>query len=105
MTGWLKFLRDPMIAVLVLATVLATVVPAAGPMRETAGDVSNTAIFLLFLVNGMRIARAEIARGLRNWRFFLPLGLWVFGVMALIGLGFARLASGCDKVLLRKMAR
>lgn len=94
MNSWLKILRDPMIAVLVLATSLAMVLPAAGPMRETAGVVSNTAIFLLFLVNGLRIARAEIRQGLRNWRFFVPLGLWVFGVMALIGLGFAKLASG-----------
>lgn len=86
-------LRDPMIAVLLLATLLAVTIPAEGGMRSVAGDVSSLAIFLLFLVNGIRVARAEIAAGLRNWRFFLPLALWVFGVMAIAGMGFARLGE------------
>jgi sodium/bile acid cotransporter 7 len=94
MISSLKFLRDPMIAVLVLATGLAILLPARGEMHDIAGVVSSAAIFLLFLLNGMRIHRTEIAKGLRNWRFFLPLGLWVFGVMALIGLGFAQVAKG-----------
>lgn len=95
MTSWLKILRDPMIAVLLIATGLAVVAPATGEAHEIAGSISSAAIFLLFLLNGMRIHRTEIAKGLRNWRFFLPLGLWVFGVMALMGLGFAKLAAGC----------
>lgn len=82
-----------MIAVLLLAIVLAALMPASGSARGAAVAVSNVAIFLLFLVNGMRIARTEIARGLRNWRFFLPLGFWVFGVMALMGLAFSSLAA------------
>lgn len=51
-------------------------------------------IFLLFLVNGMRIRRSEIARGIANWRFFAPLMLFVFVGMALAGVGFASLAAG-----------
>ncbi|UIP05923.1 bile acid:sodium symporter [Erythrobacter sp. SDW2] len=94
MSSWLKILRDPMIAVLSIATGLAIVAPAAGEAHAIAGTISSAAIFLLFLLNGMRIHRSEIAKGLRNWRFFLPLGLWVFGAMALMGLGFARLAAG-----------
>jgi len=89
----LSLLADPMIAVLLLSTVLALVIPAGGDARETAQMVSNVAIFVLFLVNGMRIARGEIARGLANWRFFLPLFLWVFGAMPLVGLGLAELAG------------
>ncbi len=87
------FLSDPMIAVLVIATGLALLVPAAGEARSAATLVSNAGIFLLFLVNGMRIRRSEIARGLANWRYFGPLMLFVFGVMALGGLGFAILAG------------
>ncbi len=82
-----------MIAVLVIATTLALIVPAAGEARATATTVSNTGIFVLFLVNGMRIRRSEIARGLANWRYFGPLMLFVFGGMALAGLGFAKIAS------------
>jgi sodium/bile acid cotransporter 7 len=89
----LPFLKDPMIAVLVIATLLALVLPAAGEARATATTVSNTGIFILFLVNGMRIRRSEIARGLANWRYFGPLMLFVFGLMTLAGLGFATLAA------------
>ncbi len=48
---------------------------------------------MLFLVNGMRIRRSEIARGLANWRYFGPLMLFVFAGMALAGVGFAALAG------------
>lgn len=89
----LPFLTDPMIAVLVMATILALVLPATGEARTAATHISNTGIFLLFLVNGMRIRRTEIARGLANWRYFGPLMLFVFGGMAIAGLGFAWIAG------------
>lgn len=94
MLSRLSFVADPMIAVLLLATGLAIVLPATGEARAVAQVISNAAIFVLFLVNGMRIARGEIARGLANWRFFLPLFLWVFGAMPVIGLGLSQIASG-----------
>ncbi|WP_017664064.1 bile acid:sodium symporter family protein [Porphyrobacter sp. AAP82] len=89
----LPFLRDPMIAVLVIATALALVLPAAGDARSSATLASNLGIFVLFLVNGMRIRRSEIARGFANWRYFGPLMIFVFGAMALLGSGFAMLAG------------
>lgn len=89
----LPFLTDPMVAVLVLATTLALLLPATGEARALAGTISNAGIFVLFLVNGMRIRRSEIARGLANWRYFGPLMVFVFGAMALAGLGFASLAG------------
>lgn len=88
-----SFLADPMIAVLLIATGLAVVAPAAGEARGVAQSVSNAAIFILFLVNGMRIARGEIAKGLTNWRFFLPLFFWVFIVMPVIGLSVSAVAG------------
>jgi sodium/bile acid cotransporter 7 len=87
------FLRDPMIAVLVIATALALVLPAAGDARGVATTVSNVGIFVLFLVNGMRIRRSEIARGIANWRYFGPLMVFVFGAMVVLGLGFGALAG------------
>ncbi|MGB3710339.1 MAG: bile acid:sodium symporter family protein [Erythrobacter sp.] len=89
----IPLLSDPMIVMLLVATALAVVFPATGQWQGIAQDVSSAAIFLLFLVNGMRIARGEIAQGLANWRFFLPLFLWVFGMMPLIGLGLSGLAD------------
>lgn len=90
----IPLLNDPMIAVLVFSTALALLLPATGEGREWARHVSNGGIFLLFLVNGMRIRRSEIARGIANWRFFGPLMLFVFGGMALAGVGFAGVAAG-----------
>jgi sodium/bile acid cotransporter 7 len=82
-----------MVAVLVLATTLALLLPATGEARALASTISNVGIFVLFLVNGMRIRRSEIARGLANWRYFGPLMLFVFVGMALAGVGFAALAG------------
>lgn len=89
----LSILADPMIAVLLLATGVALFYPADGEARSTAQIVSNAAIFVLFLVNGMRIARSEIARGLSNWRFFAPLFVFVFAAMPIIGLGLSHAAA------------
>lgn len=93
MPRWIANLADPMIAVLVLATILALAVPATGDAREAAQTVSNISIFLLFLINGMRIARGEIVKAISNWRFFAPLVLFVFGAMAVMGSGFASMAG------------
>ena len=90
----LPVLTDPMIAVLVISTTLALVLPATGEERAIATHISTGGIFLLFLVNGMRIRRSEIARGMANWRFFGPLMIFVFGAMALAGVVFASLAQG-----------
>ncbi len=93
MLARLKPLADPMIAVLLVATATALILPAMGEARAATQTVSSGAIFLLFLVNGMRIARGEIAEGLANWRFFGPLFVWVFGVMAILGWGLAFVAG------------
>lgn len=90
----LSFLADPMIGVLAFGLLASLVFPVAADARGTARLISDVGIFLLFLLNGMRIARQEIFRGFINWRFFLPLFIWVFGVMALMGLGAAKLSAG-----------
>ncbi|MEL7445790.1 MAG: bile acid:sodium symporter [Pseudomonadota bacterium] len=93
MKNRLSLLADPMIAVLLLATVLALITPAVGPLRPGAIMISNIGIFVLFLTNGMRIPRDEIRAGIGNWRFFLPLFLFVFGAMSLAGLGLSMVAK------------
>ncbi len=94
MRSRLSLLADPMIVVLAVATLVAMLLPATGETRGTAQLIANAAIFILFLVNGMRVARGEFVRGLANWRFFVPLFLWVYGAMALAGFGFASLTEG-----------
>ena len=82
-------LSDPMLRMLVTAIALAALLPATGDARGVAQAVANAAIFVLFLLNGMRIARGDIVAGVANWRFLLPLILWVFGAMAVITLPLA----------------
>ena len=82
-------IADPMLRLLLVAVIAAALLPAVGEAREAANVVVNGAIFLLFLLNGMRVPRGDIARGIANWRFLMPLVFWVFGAMALAGLAFS----------------
>lgn len=76
---------DPLVRLLVLAIVLATVLPVTGEGRDIARFVSDAAIFLLFLLNGLRLPRHEVMRGIGNWRFLLPLFAWCFFGMGAMG--------------------
>lgn len=85
---------DPMVRLLVLAILLASIFPAAGAYREAAQAISNGAVFLLFFLNGMRLSRADVARGMVNWRYLSVLVIWSFGVLALVGMGLSRVLDG-----------
>ena len=76
---------DPMVRLILAATLLATVLPVTGEAHRQAQHVSNAAVFLVFLLYGMKLSRTEVWRGLANWRLLLPLLLWVFGAMSLAG--------------------
>jgi len=80
---------DPLVRLLALAIVLASVLPVTAQHRPIAEAVSDGAIFLLFLLNGLRLPRAEVVKGIRHMRFLLPLALWCFGAMTLGGWALA----------------
>lgn len=75
---------DPLVRLLLVAIVLASLLPVTGEGRVIARAISDGAIFLLFLLNGLRLPRHEVRAGIGNWRFLLPLGLWCF-----VGMGAA----------------
>ena len=81
---------DPLVRLLALAIVLASVLPVAAEYRPAAQAVSNGAIFLLFLLNGLRLPRAEVLRGVVHMRLLLPLALWCFAAMGLAGWALAK---------------
>src|SRR5688500_19716334 len=81
---------DPLVRLLALAIVLASVVPVTGQYRPIAEGVSNGAIFVLLLLNGLRLPRADVVKGMRHMRFLLPLALWCFCAMSLARWGLAR---------------
>lgn len=85
---------DLMVRVLLVAIALAFIVPATGEARVHAQTASNIAIFILFLLNGLRIDRGDILRGLANLRFLAPLMAWVFGGMTLAGWGMSLVLAG-----------
>lgn len=85
---------DPLVRLLLLAILLASVLPVRGAAQDAAQLVSDAAIFLLFLLNGLRLPRHEVLHGMRHWRLLLPLTLWCFGAMALAGLGLWKAVDG-----------
>lgn len=94
MLRWLSRLFDPLVRMLVLAIVLASVLPVTDEGRAIARVVSDAAIFLLFLLNGLRLPRHDVLGGLKHWRFLAPLAAWVFGAMAFAGFVSAQIANG-----------
>ncbi len=84
---------DPMVRLLVLAIVLASLLPATGNGRDIAQLILNLAVFLLFFLNGMRLSRADVARGMGNWRFLTVLAAWSFLALAFVGLGLSQILA------------
>lgn len=82
---------DPLLRLLVIAILLATILPVTGGGRAIAQVIANGAIFLLFLLNGLRLPRADVVRGIGHWQFLVPLAAWSFGCMALAGWGLSLL--------------
>lgn len=76
---------DPMVRLITFAILLATLLPVAGETRDVAQFVANAAVFLLFLLHGLRLSRREVLAGLGNHRLLVPLVIWVFGAMTLAG--------------------
>jgi sodium/bile acid cotransporter 7 len=76
---------DPLVRLLLVAIALASFAPATGEGRLVARTVSDVAIFVLFLLNGLRLPREEVMRGIANWRFLAPLFLWCFFGMGTVG--------------------
>lgn len=76
---------DPMVRLLVLAMVLATAAPVSDRWAGAAQFVSNAAVFVLFLLNGLRLPRREVAAGIGKWRLLLPLTGFVYLAMPLAG--------------------
>src|SRR5438045_5248562 len=83
---------DPLVRLLLLAIVLATFLPVTGTGRPIAQGIANAAIFLLFLLHGLRLPRREVWQGIGHWRLLLPLALWCFVGMGIAGWGLSHLA-------------
>lgn len=76
---------DPLVRIIAAALILATIIPVQGESKAIAQAIANSAVFLLFFLNGVRLPRQEVVRGIANWRLLLPLALFVFLAMTAAG--------------------
>lgn len=76
---------DPMVRLITAAILLASVLPVTGHARGIAQQIANAAVFIVFLLYGMKLGRREVLAGIGNVRLLVPLLLWVFGAMLLAG--------------------
>lgn len=74
-----------MVRLITAAILLASILPVEGRAQEIAQMISNAAVFILFLLYGLRLSRREVLAGLGNHRLLLPLVGFVFGAMTLAG--------------------
>ena len=84
---------DRFIWLLLGAVALALLLPLAEEYRAIGSTVSSTGIFLIFLLHGIRLERAEVVAGFRNIRLQGAIFGFVFGVMLVAGLTVSKLAD------------
>lgn len=81
-----SFLKDPLIQGILVATVLAVLLPAHGGFADAFGVATKLAIALLFFLYGARLSTREALRGLTHWRLHLVILAFTFVVYPLTGL-------------------
>ncbi len=85
MSTLLRLRPDNFIMLLVATVVLASVLPARGPMAPVCAAAANIAIGLLFFLHGARLSRAAVIAGITHWRLHLAVFLSTFGLFPLLG--------------------
>ena len=84
---------DPTVRLLLLATLLASILPAQGQWRDVAQWAASIAVFVLFFLNGLRLAREDVLSAARNFGVLMPLILWCFVAMSAAGYGLYLLTN------------
>jgi len=74
-------LFDPMVRLLVVALLLASFLPLRGSWLASGQYLVNAGVFVLFLLNGLRLPREQVVRGLTDLRYHGSLAAFVFVVM------------------------
>jgi len=87
-------LTDKFIWLLVFMLLMAIILPVRGSLVQGAQMISSAAIFTLFLFHGLRLQRAEVIAGIRNWRLQGTIFLFVFGITLVIGLVLSLVLEG-----------
>lgn len=89
-----RLVPDRFILVLIATIAFASVLPVRGDDVAIANLVSSGAVFLIFLMHGIRLPRAEVVAGIANWRLQGAIALFVFAAMPMAGVLLAQLVMG-----------
>lgn len=80
-----RLIPDRFIWILLATVVLASLAPVRGDAVRIASLISSGAVFLIFLLHGIRLPRAEVLAGVRAWRVQGLITLFVFAALPLAG--------------------
>lgn len=94
MTLMSRLVPDRFVLVLMLAVLVAALLPVQGATAVWAGYAVSAAIFSVFFLHGLRLPRAEVIIALRNWRLQGLMFGFVFGLMPAMALALAHLQAG-----------
>ncbi len=86
-------IADRFIWLLLIAVICALLLPVSGEGVPIGGVVSSIGIFLIFLLHGIRLERAEVIAGFRNVRLQGAIFAFVFGAMLAVGLALSKLTD------------
>ncbi|WIM67673.1 bile acid:sodium symporter family protein [Corynebacterium breve] len=77
---------DPLIVLIIMAVIVAIIVPARGQFAEWFALATNIAIAFLFFLYGARLSTTEALRGLTNWKLHLTILGFTFVAYPIVGL-------------------
>jgi sodium/bile acid cotransporter 7 len=89
-----RLIPDRFILILLATIALASLLPVQGTQVAAAGIAQSAAVFVVFLLHGIRLPRHEVVAGVANWRIQGSLFLFIFAVMPLTGLALAKITDG-----------
>ena len=85
--SWLSRVRiDRFLVAIIIAAVVASILPASGVWADVLGWATSAAISLLFFLYGARLSPAETLAGLRHWRLHATILAFTYVLFPLIGL-------------------
>jgi len=93
--SWLSRIRiDRFLLAIILAAVVASILPASGLWADALDWFTAAAIALLFFLYGARLSPAETLAGLRHWRLHTTILSFTYVVFPLLGLALVALTPG-----------
>ncbi len=81
-----RFMPDRFTVLLVLAVILASILPIQGVYAEWFELATDIAIGLLFFLHGARLSRDTVVAGALHWRLHLTILLTTFAIFPILGL-------------------